>query len=95
MDFPKPAQLADSGVVGGPSLPRIESVWAFLCREKDGTEGVCAFMHPTLGWCAMVAADENRLAYLREYAQIIAKLTGNEIVLARFHGRQDQEVISP
>jgi hypothetical protein len=75
------------------NLLRIEEVWIFISRDDKGNEGVCAFMHPTLGWVPMVAADEQRLESLRPKAAEIARLTSKSVHLIKLTTRLEVEVI--
>ena len=84
-------------VVGGKNtILRIESVWAAVSVDEDGTEGMCAIFTGQ-GWLPLMAADEVRLPFIREQAAIIAhrdqrrvkiiRLTERSVV-EEFDGRQ-------
>lgn len=83
--------------LGGPTLRKIESIWAFLTVDpKDGVEGLCAYFEPKVNqWIPMIAADEARLDSMREKAKVLAQVQPNRIVLVRFHGREELEEIRP
>lgn len=73
----------------------IEEVFAFVATEADGEEGVVAWQIQNYGWMPLIAADAKRIESLRPIAQEVASATGRRITLARFHLRQDIEVIAP
>ena len=83
--------------LGGPTLPRIESLWAFLTVDpNDGVEGLCAYFEPKMNmWLPMIEADEARLDSMRKLAKKLARVQPNKIVLVRFCGREDREEIKP
>jgi hypothetical protein len=75
---------------------RIDSLWAFTCVDRDGTEGVCAMTLPEpFGFTPLVGADLARVASLRPYAQEVATATGRPVTLSHFSVRTDQETIQP
>lgn len=74
-----------------PDLLRIDQVWVFVAQDDAGNEGVCAFNAGNLGWLPMVAADEKRVASLRETAAQMAKTSGDKIVLCKFSVRDEVE----
>lgn len=82
-------------VVGDPNhLLRIDEVWAFISKDEEGHEGLCAIQ--TLdGWMPLIAADKERLESLRSEAKKLAEHTPNDIVLCRFHNREEVEIIKP
>lgn len=51
---------------------KIERVYAWVCTQPDGSEGVAA---ATIGWLAMplVGADMARIAALRPYAEEVRR----------------------
>lgn len=82
--------------LGGPTLPRIESLWAFLTVDPDGVEGLCAYFEPKVNmWFPMIAADEARLKDMRKHAKKLAQIQPHKIVLVRFSQREDREAIEP
>jgi hypothetical protein len=83
--------LGRSDVVTKPPnfLPRIESIWAYLCID-DGGEGV-------IGWrgIPLIAADKARLDSLRPVAVSSARMFHCPVRLAQFTTREDIETITP
>lgn len=74
------------------TLVRIESVWMAVSVDDDGTEGVCATM---IGgrWMPLIAADETRLAFIREAAAMIAANQQRLVRVIRLNTREEVEVI--
>lgn len=73
---------------------KIESVYAWVHTEEDGTEGVPAFQDPAGGFMMpLIAADPDRLVSLRPIAEGIVANTGKPLVLAKFSVREDVETI--
>lgn len=73
---------------------RIETCFAFVVIDDDGTEGVIgANMDDT--WVPLMGADEERVDSLRPLAQLISTAVGKEVTLLRFGGREELEVIRP
>lgn len=75
------------------TLPRIETIWAYLSIDEDGNEGVCAGIFAGQ-IVPFVAADRARLTSLTEAAEKIAAHSGMRIVLAEFTGRTDLRTIT-
>lgn len=71
---------------------RIEQMYAFICLDRDNTEGVVAFQSAT-GPMPMVGADMKRVDSLRPLAAKIARETGTKITLCRFEIRTELETI--
>jgi hypothetical protein len=75
---------------------RIDAMFAFIMRDADGTEGVCAFMNPdTRIWTPLVGADLARVESLRPLALELALAHGRPITLAYFSERRDVELLEP
>ena len=76
-------------------MPKIMTMYAYI-SEDDGPddEGVVAMkMGDT--WMPLVGADMERMESLRPMAQEISRVTGKEVILAKFQARTDMEVIRP
>ena len=71
---------------------RIDQMFAFIAKDHDGTEGVCAMLVDGT-WMPMVGADVARVESLKPIAQDLARQGGCDITLAVFSGRKDVEVI--
>lgn len=72
---------------------RIETVYAFIVVDDDGTEGIPAIQSPEGGWVPLVGADLERVSSLRELVPFVAR--GKRVTLAHFTRRQDIEVFEP
>lgn len=81
------------------TLPRIDSLWAFLSRDpKTGNEGLCAAMLNSIFgpvFTPLVAADETRLTALMGAAEELARSQTSPIVLVRFTVREELRTITP
>lgn len=74
----------------------IDSMYAFIQKDLDGTEGVIAFLdRKTNTWMPMVGADMEQVDSLRQLAQDTATATKRPVQLAHFVFRHDKEVIHP
>jgi hypothetical protein len=69
----------------------IDALYAWVATEKDGSEGVCAHMLPTMGMVPLVGADMDRIKSLRRFAENARALTGCPVRLVRFSMREDLE----
>lgn len=73
----------------------IESMFAFICTDLDGSEGVPAIgpmpdgtVYPLMG------ADLERMASLRQYAEKLAE-GGRLVKLVKFTHREELEIFPP
>lgn len=73
---------------------RISEIYAFVARDAQGNEGVCAFRAGEL-MMPMMGADIDRAASLKEMARAIAIAEKTEVRLVRFTKREEVEVIAP
>lgn len=73
---------------------RVESMYAFLVVDDDGTEGVPAFFTDG-GWMPLVGADMERVESLRNVARGLATDLGKRITLVEFTTRTEKEVYEP
>lgn len=74
---------------------RIETCFAFVVVDDDGTEGVPAFMTPDGMFLPLMGADEARVESLMPVVQAMATDSGKEITLVRFKEREELGVIHP
>lgn len=73
------------------TMPHIGKVWAYLSKDGNGNEGVCAVFTGAFGTSLipLIAADQVRLAALTPIAERLARESGRKIVLVEFAGRTD------
>jgi hypothetical protein len=77
------------------TLPRIGSLWAYLSKDDDGNEGVCAAPIEPGGACLpLIAADQERLKSITPIAEQIARLSGMTIILVEFTTRTELREIT-
>lgn len=74
---------------------KIEKMYAFVCTDDDGTEGIPAFSGPGGMMLPMVGADLARANSLKPIAEDICKQLGKKITLCRFEVREELEVFEP
>jgi hypothetical protein len=72
----------------------IDSMWAFVATDKDGTEGIPAFQSGAM-LLPLVGADMQRIESMRPIAQTLADERGITIKLVHFTNRQEIETITP
>jgi hypothetical protein len=72
----------------------IETMYAFIIRDVDGTEGVVGMMGP-MGWVPFVGADMEKVEQLTPQAQSIANQWKKTITVAHFSKREDIKFIEP
>jgi hypothetical protein len=74
----------------------IDQIFAFIVRDKDGTEGVCGWLNPATGlWVPLIGADLARVEAVRPIAADLAKALKTPITLAFFSTRHNIEVLKP
>lgn len=72
----------------------ITEIFAWVCTEADGGEGIPAIDH--LGMAMpLVGADRQRIESLRPFAERVAHELGLPVRLARFSGMETLEHINP
>lgn len=72
------------------TMPRIDTLWAFLTVDKDGSEGMCAATYGPHGMLLpLIAADPARLDSVTAMAEQLAQTTGMKIKLVRFTAREE------
>jgi|SRR4051812_43200398 hypothetical protein len=72
----------------------IETLYAFIIRDEDGTEGIIGrLMRGT--WLPLVGADLDRVSSLESFAQETADATGKCVTLAHFSKREEIKLITP
>lgn len=70
----------------------ISELYAFVCTEADGGEGVAA-AYIGDAWMPLVAADQARVESLRPIAANISKISGVPIRLVKFSQRENLEQV--
>ena len=84
------------GVFGqNDSQPDTHTLYAWLSREADGTEGVCAFPGPNGDPMALVFADHLRALYFTALAAVCAKQRNAEAHLVMFERGKTLRTITP
>jgi hypothetical protein len=73
---------------------RIDSLFAFIVVDDDGTEGVPALASP-MGPIAMMGADLARVKSLEPHAQAYANASGKTVSLVHFSVRTLEKEIKP
>lgn len=73
---------------------QITELWAWICTEPDGGEGVPAF-NSGGAWLPMMGADRERIESLRDMAELTARTAGYPLKLARFTTMEIVEVVRP
>jgi len=69
---------------------KIETIYAFIATEKNGTEGIISMQVGDMHM-PFVSADDCRLEWLKPYALQIAKESGTTVTLAKFSVRENIE----
>ena len=72
----------------------ITEMWAWVCTEPDGDEGIPAIETP-MGVMPLVGADRDRIESLRPHAISVAHDLGLPVRLIRFHGLEVVDRIEP
>lgn len=81
--------------MSGPQLnvlPRIDSVYAVVSVDEDGTEGLCGMLTQT-GWLPLIVADKKHLPALRLQAGMIARRDQRLVRLIRLTTREEIEQV--
>lgn len=75
---------------------RIDTMYAYICTDLDGSEGVPA-LNPNKDGVVMplMGAGMDRMLSLRPYAVHIAKTMGRKVTLCKFTTREEVEVFEP
>lgn len=73
---------------------RIDSVFAFIVIDDDGTEGIPTLYTDDIAY-PMIGADLARVAGLTVYAKQMAELNGKAVKLVHFSQRTVQEIYEP
>jgi hypothetical protein len=72
----------------------IEALYAWVCTEPDGGEGVVGASILGLGGMVpLVGADMDRMKSYRPFAELVRKASGYPVRLVRFSQRDDLEVL--
>lgn len=77
-----------------PNEAPISELYVVLSVEKNGNEGICGY-DTGLGLMPLVAGYERMLPMMRRMAAEVAKHTGKRLVLVKFTGREQIEVLQP
>lgn len=75
-------------------MPVIEELYAFVCEETPGEEGVCG-ANMNGQWMPMVGADLLRIESIRPLMKRLAEVSPGPIRLVRFSTREVLEEIEP
>ena len=73
----------------------IDTVYAFIANDEDGSEGIPAFVAENNLVMPMIAADMDRVETLRPIAEEMAMMKNIVITLAQFDQRTDLERFVP
>ncbi len=74
---------------------RIDRMYAFICVDEDGSEGIPAFLNDEGMFLPMVGADMKRIDSLRPIAEEMTRKLNKPISLCVFSNRREVEVIYP
>jgi hypothetical protein len=72
----------------GNHLRRIDSVWMAVSVDADGTEGICAILRQG-AWRPLLAADAERLPFIMQQAEAIAKEQRRLVRIVRLTAREE------
>lgn len=72
----------------------MEQLYAYVVENKDGEEGIMAFMDQVQQrWVPMIGAELSMVEELKEPARAMAQKLGQTVKLVVFTKRQDIEII--
>jgi hypothetical protein len=74
---------------------KVEEMFAFVCADDDGNEGLTAFYGPGGMAYPMVGADMERVDSLMGYGQQVADNTRRPVRVIRFGNAEVIRVIEP
>lgn len=72
---------------------RIDEMFAFIVVDDDQTEGIPALKAEMGGALPMVGANLEMIEKLRPHAEMIARVMGKKVTVAKFTNRVDLEEI--
>jgi len=75
-------------------MKRIDEMFAFVCIDENGDEGVPAIRVGEIAY-PLVGADMARIESLRSSAQAVANMTKSPVHLVKFRAREEMETINP
>lgn len=75
-------------------LPRVDSLWAWICTDIDGTEAIPAFTLPNGATLPMVAIRRSVVEKMRPKAMEFAA-NGRKMALVEFAARITHETLDP
>lgn len=80
-----------------PNKLKIDRIWMVISVDANGNEGVCAGPMPGMpgGLMPLIAADEDRLPFIKEIAKRLAAKTKKTVRLIELSVRTDVEDIAP
>lgn len=70
------------------TLLSIDRLWAYISRDAEGNEGLCAASINGM-LTPLIAADPARLANITPIAETLAAVTGKTVVLVEFPVRTE------
>ena len=73
----------------------ITELWAWVCTEKDGGEGIPAFDLGKGMVMPLVGADRERVESLRPYAENVVNEMGLPVKLMKFSNMEVIKLIEP
>lgn len=71
------------------TLLRIDKLWAYVSKDEQGNEGLCAATSPGGMLLPLIAADPARLESIKAIAEQLAEITGRTLVLIELSTRTD------
>jgi hypothetical protein len=74
-------------------IPRIDAIWVAVSSDENG-EGVCAIIFGGVSY-PLIAADEKRLAWITEQAELLAATTGKTIKIIHLAQRTEWRTFHP
>lgn len=74
-------------------IPRINAIWAAVSSDEGG-EGLCAMIVGGVSY-PLLAADETRLAWITEQAELLAAATGKMIKIIHLAQRTEWRTFLP
>lgn len=79
------------------SIPKneapIDALYAVICRDADGNEGIIAALSPPFGSMPLVFSSEERVKSIRLIAKQISKETGRKLYIVKYSVKEVIETI--
>lgn len=76
-------------------MPKITEMYAFVCEDGPGDEGVLGILGEDGKWLPLVGADMERVDSLRPLVLELARVTKKPVRLLHFTHMETIEVINP